>query len=291
MTGTEQDQWVGPDLDGCVAVVTGASRGVGRGIAAVLADCGAIVHVVARSSRDGSSGESTVEDVVDEIRAGGRQAHPAVCDLADDTEVAALFDRIGRAHGRVDVLVNNAVGWADADDAWEFVYEPPWKAPDDWWDANFRVGVRSHWLVTRKAAPLMLPHRRGLVLFTAERVPDEPGAQELVMDLRATAVQRMALLFSLHLRPHEIASVMLYPGFTRTEEIVANFEQGHGYFEGWSEEDFHAKTGSPHYAGRAAASLAADPDVLARTGTLITAYEAAGIYGFTDVTGLRPDPV
>jgi NAD(P)-dependent dehydrogenase (short-subunit alcohol dehydrogenase family) len=250
---------------------------------------GARVHLVGRAARE--DGGPTVDAVAAELRDAGGDAVGATCDLGDDAAVTDLFDRVGRQDGRIDILVNNAVGWGQAENVWEFVYEPPWNAPDVWWDANFDVGVRSHWLVTRRAAPLMLPHRRGLVAFTSERVPDEPGSQELVMDLRATAVERMALLFSLHLRPHEIASVMLYPGFTRTEAIVDNFEQGHSYFDGWSSDQFYAKTASADYAGRAIASLAADPDLLARTGACVSSYELACAYHFTDVSGQRPDPV
>lgn len=289
MAARTRDRWSSPDLEGRVAVVTGASQGVGRGIASVLAACGARVHLVGRTTRD--HGGPTVEAVAAELREAGGDAIAATCDLGDDAAVTELVARIGRQDDRIDILVNNAVGWAQADDVWEFVYEPPWKAPDAWWDVNFHVGVRSHWLVTRRAAPLMLPYRQGLVVFTSERVSDEPGAQELVMDLRATAVKRMALLFSLHLRPQEIASVMLYPGLTRTEAIGDNFEQGHSYFDGWSSDEFYARTASPEYAGRAVASLATDTNVLARTGSCVSSYELACEYDFTDVNGQRPDPV
>jgi hypothetical protein len=117
-----------------------------------------------------------------------------------------------------------------------WMYEPPWKAPLWWWEANFGVGVRSHWAVTNAAAPLFVKGRQGTVFFTSERQPDEPGAQELVLDVRATAVERMAFLYSLHLKPHRVSSVFLYPGFARTDAIERSFREGAEYFEGWSED-------------------------------------------------------
>ncbi len=129
------------------------------------------------------------------------------------------------------------------------------------------------------------------VLFTSERRPEEPGAQELVLDLRATAVERMALLYSLHLRLLGVASVLFYPGFSRTDAIGQGFAKGGGYFDGWTEEEFLTKSGSIQYAGRAAAALVAEGTVLERTGMLVTARELADEHGFTDVNGRRPEPI
>jgi hypothetical protein len=114
--------------------------------------------------------------------------------------------------------------------------------------------------------------------------------QELVLDLRATAVARMAQLYSLHFRPHHVSSILLYPGFTRTESIQRAFERRDAYFRGWTDDDFVERTASIHYAGRAVASLATDPSLLERTGMLVTSSHAAERYGFTDTNGQRPDP-
>lgn len=131
----------------------------------------------------------------------------------------------------------------------------------------------------------------GVVVFTSERQPDEPGMSEFVLDLRATAVERMAFLYSLHFRPHRVSSILLYPGFTRTETIQRAFERRDDYFTGWTDEEFIARTASTQYAGRAVAALAADPAILDRTGHLLTSYAVATAYGFTDTTGARPDPL
>lgn len=291
-----RERWSPPDLSGRVAVVTGASRGVGRGIAEVLGECGAKTYVVARRADTAPPGRSgTLEEVAEGIRAGGGEAVVAPCDLGEDDAITDLFERIARDEGHLEVLVNNAVGWdhhADPDDPGvaTWMFQPPWHAPRWWWDDNFGVGVRSHWMVTNAAAPLFVEGRRGAVFFTSERQPEEPGGQELVLDLRATVVERMAFLFSLHLQPHLVSSILLYPGFTRTDVIERSFAEGHGYFEGWTEEDFRERTVSSHYAGRAVAMLASDPHLLDRTGTTIRSYEAAVRYGFTDTDGSVGDP-
>lgn len=292
------DEWVPPDLSGQVAVVTGASRGVGRGIAEVLGECGATVYLVARSvsrpATDDATG--TLEQVAAVIEAHGGSSTCVRCDVGDDAQVDALFDRVRTEQGHLEILVNNAVGWSDYGsdhdgDSQPWLWQPPWDAPSWWWDSNFGVGVRSHTVVTNRAAPLLLEGRRGLVAFTSERRPSEPGLQEFVLDLRATTVERMALLYSLHFRPYGVSSIVLYPGFTRTETIARSFERRDGYFHDWTEADFMERTASVHYGGRALASLAAEPSLLDRSGEVITAYEAAIAYGFTDTSGAQPDPL
>jgi NAD(P)-dependent dehydrogenase (short-subunit alcohol dehydrogenase family) len=285
------DRWSAPDLHGRVAVVTGASRGVGRGIAEVLGECAATVYLAGRSVEEpatpGRTG--TLGEVAETITCHGGEAIVVRCDLTDDDAVDELFGRIERDHGRLDVLVNNAVGWEDTG-APEFLMQPPWKAPRWWWAGNFDVGVRSHWLVTNAAAKLLTARPGGAVFFTGERPPEIPGLQELVLDLRGTVVARMALLFSLHLRPHGVGSILLYPGFSRTDTIQRSFDEGKDYFSGWTAEDFSARTASIHYAGRAVAMLAADPALLERSGTLVTSHDAALAYDFTDTNGTQPNP-
>jgi NAD(P)-dependent dehydrogenase (short-subunit alcohol dehydrogenase family) len=291
------DRWLAPDLAGQVAVVTGASRGVGRGIAEVLAECGAKTYLVARSATEPVAGRTgTIGEVAESINSRGGHAVSAPADLSDDETINELFARIERDDGHLEILVNNAVAWQGPEPTEDvgvapWMYDPPWKAPPWWWNANFGVGVRSHWAVTNAASPFFITGRRGVVFFTSERQPAEPGSQELVLDLRATTVERMAFLYSLHLKPHRVSSIFLYPGFARTDAIERSFKEGAAYFDGWTEERFYSETASIYYVGRAAAMLAADPDVLAKTGTLVTAHQAAIEYGFTDVSGAAPDPI
>lgn len=293
-----KDEWTRPDLSGQVAVVTGASRGVGRGTAEVLAECGAIVYLVARSATVPTAPDQTgtLDEVAAAIEANGGRAIPVPTDLGDDAAVDDLFDRVRREQGHLEVLVNNAVAWGDHGgdhdaDSKPWMMQPPWNAPRWWWEANFVVGVRSHYIVTNAAAPLLVEGRRGLVVFTSERQPDEPGMAEFVLDLRATAVERMAFLYSLHFRPHRVSSILLYPGFTRTETIQRAFDRRDNYFTGWTDEEFIQRTASMQYAGRSVAALAADPAILDHTGELVTSYGVATSYGFTDTSGARPDPM
>ena len=285
------DRWTPPDLSGRVAVVTGASRGVGRGIAEVLGQCGATVYLAGRSvDKPATAGRSgTLAEVADTIARHGGAAVVVACDLTDDAAVDELFAYVERESGRLDVLVNNAVGWNDTG-APEFLMQPPWFAPRGWWAGNFEVGVRSHWLVTNAAAHLLCAQPGAAVFFTSERQPDIPGMQELVLDLRGTAVARMALLYALHFRPHAVSSILLYPGFSRTDTIQRNFDDDNDYFSGWTAEDFYSRTASIHYAGRAVAALAADHTLLDHTGTLVTSHDAAIAYDFTDINGTQPDP-
>jgi len=272
-------------------VVTGASRGVGRGIAEVLGECGATVYLAGRSVDEPATPRraGTLTEVADVIERGGGTAIVARCDLVDDSDVDALIARIEREYGHLDVLVNNAVAWDDTG-APAFLMQPPWFAPRTWWERNFDVGVRSHWLVTNAAAKLLNLRGGGAVFFTSERQPGLPGMQELVLDLRGTTVARMALLYALHFRPHRVSSILLYPGFSRTDAIQRSFEDDNDYFSNWSADEFYARTASIHYAGRAAATLTADPALLERTGTIVTSHDAAVAYDFTDTDGTRPDP-
>lgn len=296
------DTWSPPDLSGQVAVVTGASRGIGRGIAEVVAACGAKTYIVARSSDLAPTGrQGTLNDLAASIATQGGEAVVAACDLNDDSAVAALFDRIERDDGHLEIVVNNAVAWEHPPDARSaapaeagpapFMYQPPWYAPRWWWDANFDVGVRSHWLVTNLAAPLLTKGRRGVVFFTSELGARKPGEQELVLDLRGTVVERMALLYSLHFRPHLVSSIFLYPGFVRTDAIQRAFDEGSSYFDGWSREQYESKTCSLQFPGRAAAALAADAALLDKTGQVLTAIDVAKEYGFTDTSGVVPTPL
>jgi NAD(P)-dependent dehydrogenase (short-subunit alcohol dehydrogenase family) len=249
------------------------------------------VYLAGRSvDEPATAGRSgTLSEVADTIARRGGAAVVVPCDLANDKAVDDLFERVESDIGRLDVLVNNAVGWNDTG-APEFLMQPPWFAPRWWWAGNFDVGVRSHWLVTNAAATLLTAGEGAAVFFTSERPPVIPGMQELVLDLRGTAVARMALLYSLHFRPHNVSSILLYPGFSRTDTIQRNFDEENDYFAGWTADDFYSRTASIHYAGRAVAALVADPALLERTGTLVTSHDAAIAYNFTDTNGTQPNP-
>jgi NAD(P)-dependent dehydrogenase (short-subunit alcohol dehydrogenase family) len=269
-----KDTWSAPDLTGKVALVTGASRGVGRGVAEVLGECGATVYVTGR--------RNALDDVAASI--GGISVR---CDHADDEQVRALFERIGKDHGRLDAMVCNAISWGPDDfggDGNAAAMAKLWKKPMKWWDTNFTVGVRSHLACCHFGLPLML-RSGGLVVFTSEYPQSDPKHQDVVLDTRAHAIARMAAVIAEQLRKKHVACSVVVPGFPRTEMILESWENKNEYFKGWTEEDFYAKTESVQYSGRAVAALAADPDVMQRTGEVFRTLDLAKAYSFTDVDG------
>jgi NAD(P)-dependent dehydrogenase (short-subunit alcohol dehydrogenase family) len=289
-----REGWTRADLRGRVAVVTGASRGIGRGIAEVLGACGAKVYAVARDTKN------DLASVTDFVDAAGGQGVPVRSDLRSDNEAEALFHRVAADDGRLDILVNNAIGWDDrpsgsgssADEAGPSLTEalPLWRQPLWWWDGNFASGVRMHVACCRFGIPLMLRSgSHGLVLFTSERAKaDAKRVWDIVLDARAHATARLVSVLAAQLRPRGIAAAVLYPGWTRTESMIAATLAG-AYPLARSLEELNAKTVSPHFAGRAVALLATDPQLLERSGGLLSARRLATELGFTDVDGRIPE--
>lgn len=270
-------------LRGRVAVVTGSSRGAGRAIAGVLGEVGATVYVTGRSRRGERKAEGipgTVEDAADEVTARGGKGIAIRCDHTVEGEVKALFARVQQEQGHLDLLVNNAWGGYEGDRGDDFI-APFWEQPHDKrWEGMFNAGVLAHFLASRYAVPLMLPQRRGLILNTVAWAQDL-YLGNLYYDVAKAAIIRMAFGMSKELKRHNIAAVALAPGWMRTERVLAR----------QAEEGFDlGGTESPEYVGRAVAALAADPQVLEKSGRLLTAGELAREYGFTDVDGRQPEP-
>jgi NAD(P)-dependent dehydrogenase (short-subunit alcohol dehydrogenase family) len=268
-------------LSELIAVVTGASRGVGRGIALALGAAGATVYVTGRS-RAGRTTENlpgSVEETASAVSARGGRGIPVHCDHTADAEVEALFARVGAEGGRLDLLVNNAWGGYERHD-WRTFTAPFWEQPLRHWGGMFTAGVRAHLVASRLAVPLMLPAGRGLIVHTTAWDRDH-YLGNLFYDVAKAAVNRIAYGMARELRPHNIAVVALAPGFVRTERVEAAFA-GAGRVPDNLE--------SPEYAGRAVVALASDAGVLARSGRTVTAGELAREYGFTDVDGRQPPP-
>ena len=267
-------------LAGRVTVVTGASRGAGRAIAKVLGEAGATVYVTGRSTRGGASTEQlpgTVEDTADLVTAAGGAGLAVRVDHTRDEDVAALLARVREERGRLDLLVNNA--WGGYEQYGDFD-APFWEQPLDRWERMYTAGVRAHFVASRFAAPLMLPHRSGLIVSTvAWAYGGYMG--NVVYDSAKGAIIRMVFGMAEELRPHGVAALAVAPGFMRTERVLAA-HAAHPF-------DLD-QTESPEYLGRAVAALAADPRVLSRSGQVLTAGDLAREYGFTDVDGRRPAP-
>ena len=281
-------------LIGCVAVVTGASRGAGRGIAIELGAAGATVYVTGRSTRaqpattydqilklsELSALPGNVDETAEEVTTLGGRGLAVRCDHTLEGDVAGLFARVQRDERRLDLLVNNAWG---GHEHFTGVFEAPfWEHPMEQWDAMFDRGVRNHLLASRHAAPIMVRQARGLIVTTTFWDRDRYMRGNLFYDLAKAAMNRLAFAMAEELRPHGVASLALSPGWMRTEFVLA----GHKADESnWRDRPSLARTESPRYIGRAVAALAGDPRVLEKSGRVHRVADLAREYGFTDIDG------
>lgn len=275
-------------LEDRIALVTGASRGVGKGIVLGLCEAGATVYFTGRSTRKGGATVNlpgTLEDTAEEAAALGGRAIPIRCDHADDAQTAAAIERIRTDQGRLDVLVNNAWGGYEYMHRFEFQHlgAPFWTRPIGLWDEMFVAGPRAHYVTSALAAPLMVERGSGLIVnisfFDAETFRGD-----VIYSLSKGATQRMASHMAEQLREHGVAAVALYPGLVRTEAVL---QAGEEHFDFSNSE-------SPQFVGRAVAALAGDRDIMRRSGVTLVAAELGEEYGFPDVDGkhprsLRPD--
>jgi len=281
-------------LAGQVAVVTGASRGAGRGIATELGAAGATVYVTGRSTRAQPASTyarilelsqlprmpGSIEDTAEEVTREGGHGIPVRCDHTDAADVERLFSRVQREEGRLDVLVNNAWG---GHEAFTGVFDAPfWEQPLEQWEAMMDRGVRNHLLASRAAVPAMIRRGTGLVVTTTFWDRDRYVRGNLLYDLAKSAMNRLAFAMAEELRPHRITSVAVSPGWMRTELILAGHRTDEAH---WRERPALARTESPRYLGRAVVALAADPRMLERSGQVLRVADLATEYGFTDVDG------
>jgi NAD(P)-dependent dehydrogenase (short-subunit alcohol dehydrogenase family) len=269
-----------PGLREKVAVVTGASRGAGRGIALVLGEAGVTVYVTGRSVAGQPSTENlpgTIEETAEAVTARGGLGIPVHCDHTVDSEVETLFARVQREHGRLDVLVNNVWGGYEHYESGRFNL-PFWEQPLRHWEGMFTAGVRAHLIASRFAARLMIPQQHGLIISTTAWDRDK-YLGNLFYDMAKAAINRMAYGMARELRMHNIAAIALAPGFMRTERVVAVLSTIPG-------SDL-SETESPEYVGRAVVALATDPKVMRQSGNILTVGDLAQEYGFTDIDGRR----
>ncbi|WP_017301828.1 SDR family NAD(P)-dependent oxidoreductase [Nodosilinea nodulosa] len=278
-------------LEGTIALVTGATRGLGKGIAIGLGEAGATVYLTGRTLAATAESVGSLEETAEAVTRAGGVAIPAQVDHSDDDQVRALFDRIeSEQGGRLDLLVNNAYAGVHALKA---AYGKPfWESDPDFWDACNNVGLRSHYVASVYAARLMVPRQRGLICTLSSwgglsyifGVPYGAGK---------AACDRMAADMAVELKKHRVTSLSVWPGIVGTE-LMSQFAADMG-LGGSAVNDGPAASIAANYnwetpllTGRVIAALAADPQLLRRTGQVQIVAELARQYGVVDADGKRP---
>jgi dehydrogenase/reductase SDR family member 1 len=254
-------------LENQIAVVTGATRGVGRGIARELSRQGARVFVTGRSAVD----HERLDERTTLIR----------CDHRVDSEVERAFKLVLDDAGTIDILVNNVWGgYERMVEGGNFTWPRPfWEQPLWRWDAMFAAGVRAHYHATQLAVPVMIAKRRGLVVNISFWAAQK-HIGNVAYGVSKAATDKMTVDMAAELKSHNVTVVSLYPGLVRTEKVMEAAQ----YLDLSNSE-------SPDFIGRAVAALAADPHVLRYTGKVLVAAALAVEYGYTDLDGKTPRPL
>jgi NAD(P)-dependent dehydrogenase (short-subunit alcohol dehydrogenase family) len=279
-------------LDGRVALVAGATRGAGRGIAIALGEQGATVYCTGRSVRghlaSGANRPETIDDTAELVTAAGGKGIAVRCDHTIESEVRALVDRVRREQGHLDVLVNDVWG---GDALTEF--------GKTFWQVNVANGrtmidqaIWSHILTSHHAAPLMFDRGdRGTGLIAEITDGDSYGYRgNIFYDLVKSSVIRLAFIQARELRKLDVAAVAVTPGFLRSEFMLEHFGvTADTWRDGAKKDPNFLASESPLYVGRGIAALAADPDVKQKSGKVFASWTLANEYGFTDADGSRPD--
>jgi NAD(P)-dependent dehydrogenase (short-subunit alcohol dehydrogenase family) len=279
-------------LNGKVALVAGATRAAGRGIAVELGAAGATVYCTGRSTQKQPSElnrPETIEETAELVRQAGGQGIAVQVDHLDPVQVQALVARIERESGRLDILVNDVWG-ADFLIEWNV---PVWKHSLENGLRMLRLAIDTHLITSHFALPLLIKHPGGLLVEMTDGTAEYNSANyrvSLFYDLAKTSLVRIAWAVAKELRPHQCTAVALSPGWLRSEQMLDNY--------GVSEANWHDATAkqphfviseTPRYVGRAVAHLAGDPEVARWSGESLSSGQLAKVYGFTDVDGSQPD--
>jgi NAD(P)-dependent dehydrogenase (short-subunit alcohol dehydrogenase family) len=279
-------------LDRRVALVAGATRGAGRGIALALGEQGATVYCTGRSVRgslaSGADRPETIDETAELVTAAGGWGIAIRCDHTDEEQVRRLFEQVRLGHGHLDVLVNDVWG---GDALVEF--------GKTFWEVTVANGRRlldqavwSHIVTSHYAAPLMFDRGdRGTGLIAEITDGDFYGYRgNIFYDLVKSSVIRLAFIQARELRKQDVAAVAVTPGFLRSEFMLEHFGVTEDNWRDGAKKDANfIASESPLYVGRAVAALAADRDVMAKSGRVFASWALAKQYGFTDADGTRPD--
>lgn len=286
-------------LEGKVAVVAGATRGAGRGIACMLGERGATVYCTGRSTRAKqvqpqpeadraaftlAGRPETIEETAEMVTGYGGVGIPVRVDHTVEAQVKALFERVRAEQGRLDILVNDVWG---GDELTE------WGKP--FWELDLAKGflmmeraIYTHIITSRYGAPLLVERGEGLIAEITDG--DSPNYRgNLFYDLVKSSAIRLAYGMAEELRPHKVAAVAVTPGFLRSEAMLDHFGVTEANWQEGAKQDPHfIASETPFYVGRAVAALAADPNIMAKTGQAFASWNLAEEYGFTDMDGRQP---
>lgn len=279
-------------LEGKVALVAGATRGAGRGIAVELGAAGATVYVTGRSTRNQRSEYNrpeTIEETAQLVQHAGGQAIAVQVDHLDPAQVQPLVARIEREQGRLDVLVNDVWG-ADFFIEWNV---PVWKHSLERGLRMLRLAIDTHIITSHFALPLLIKNPGGLVVEMTDGTAEYNNAKyrvSLFYDLAKTSVIRMAWAQAQELRSHQCTAVALTPGWLRSEMMLDAYGVSEANWrDAITKQPHFVITETPRYVGRAVAHLAGDPEVERWSGQSLSSGQLAKVYGFTDLDGSQPD--
>lgn len=272
------------NLKGKVAIVTGASRGVGKGIALGLAEAGAIVYVTGRTENSemlpAFLKETSIHTTAKEATKTGGIGIAHKCDHSNDGEVEALFKRVIEEQGKLDILVNNA--WGGGIHATEeyFFNTPFWEQPISLWDDNYTVGLRSNYVASRLAAQIMVKQKNGLIV-NISFYGGRRYFNNIAYGVCKSAIDRLSSDTAHELKDYGVSVFALYPGNVKTEGMIE-----YAKYDNSMDLD---KMESPQFVGRCIAALANDNSVIKDTGKILITAEIAQHYGFTDINGKQPE--
>jgi len=279
-------------LKGKVALVAGATRGAGRGIAVELGAAGATVYCTGRTTRKQTSEMNrpeTIEETAEIVQQAGGEGIAVQVDHLDPAQVNALVARIEREQNRLDILVNDVWG-ADFLIEWNV---PVWEHSLERGLRMLRLAIDTHIITSHFALPLLIKNPGGLLVEVTDGTAEYNDVKyrlSLFYDLSKTSVIRMAWALAEELRPHHCTAVALSPGWMRSEKMLENYGVSEAnWLEATAKQPHFVITETPRYVGRAVAHLAGDPEVGRWTGQSLSSGQLAKVYGFTDLDGSQPD--